>query len=99
MSFADCSFSKAYTINTVYFWENLDKAMAEIRRVLKPNGLFVNALYSDKILSRFSHTQFGYKRVTVEQLTRAGVNAGFTAEVVPVFGGAAYCVLYRKTEV
>jgi len=96
MSFADHSFSKAYTINTVYFWENLDDTMIEIGRVLKPGGLFMNTLYTDETLSRFSFTQFGYKRFTPEQLTNAGIHAGFTAELVPIMNGAAYCVLYRK---
>ena len=96
MSFADCSFEKAYTINTVYFWENLSGTMAEIRRVLIPNGLFINTLYTNETLSRFSHTQIGYRRFTVEQLISAGVKAGFTANIVPILNGEACCVLYQK---
>jgi len=95
-SFEDNSFSKAYTINTVYFWENLDTTMAEIWRILKPNGLFINTLYTNETLSRFSHTQFGYKRFTAEQLTEAGLNAGFAVNTVPILHGAAYCFLYNK---
>ena len=97
MSFPDFSFSKAYTINTVYFWETLEHTMAEIRRVLKPNGFFINVLYSNETLSRFPHTKFGYKRFSTAQLTSAGINAGFTADVVPLLNGDAYCILYRKT--
>ena len=96
MSFADASFDKAYTINTVYFWENLNDTMLEIQRVLKPNGLFVNTLYSNETLSRFSHTRFGYRRFTVEELTHAGSNAGFVVNVMPVLSGTAYCILYHK---
>jgi len=95
-SFDDGSFSKAYTINTVYFWENLSDTMAEIRRILKPDGLFINTLYSNETLSRFSHTQFGYKQFTIEELTSVGANAGFTVDVMPILNGAAYCVLYHK---
>ena len=62
MSFADESFTKAYTINTVYFWSDLNKAMLEIRRVLKSDGVFINTLYTNGTLSSFSHTRFGYKR-------------------------------------
>ena len=98
MSFADSSFNKAYTINTVYFWENLDNTMSEIRRVLKPGGLFVNALFSNETLSRFSHTQFGYKRFTIEELTSAGDNAGFTVSVIPIINDTAYCILYSKAQ-
>ena len=45
MSFPDSSFCKAYTVNTVYFWKNLDETMTEVWRVLKPSGLFINTLY------------------------------------------------------
>jgi len=98
MSFTEGSFSKAYSINTVYFWENLNKTMMEIRRVLAPGGLFINAFYSNDTLARFSHTQFGYKRFTPEQLTDAGIDAGFDVETVPILGGRGYCLLYRGIE-
>ena len=47
MSFADNSFDKTYTINTVYFWEDLNATMSEIWRIVKPNGLFINTLFSN----------------------------------------------------
>lgn len=95
MSFANSSFDKAYTVNTVYFWENPDGIMLEIRRVLKPGGLFINALYSNATLSRFGHTRFGYRHFTPDQLMDAGRRAGFTASITPVLDAAAYCVLYK----
>lgn len=97
MSFADESFSKVYTINTVYFWSDLDKAMLEIRRVLKSDGVFINTLYANETLSRFSHTQFGYKRYEAAELTSAGVDAGFTVKAIPILQGTAYCYIYQKT--
>lgn len=98
MPFADCSFTKAYSINTVYFWEDVGRTMAEIQRIMKPNGIFINTLYSSETLMRFSHTQFGYKQFTVEQLVREGENAGFSVEVVPIVNGAAHCVIYHKSK-
>jgi len=96
LPFSDCSFDKAYSINTVYFLENIDDVMTEIRRVLKPNGLFINTLYTNETLDAFSHTEFGYKRYKPNELKNAGHNVGFTADIVPVFNGKAYCVLYRR---
>ena len=96
LPFPDNSFDKVYSINTVYFWNNLDDVMAEIRRVLKPNGLFINALYTNETLDSFPHTVFGYKRYTPNELTIAGQNAGFTAHIVPAFNRKAYCVVCRK---
>ena len=97
-SFDDCSFSKAYTINTVYFWENLSGTMAEIRRILKPKALFINTFYSIETLARLSHTQFGYKQFTLDQLTGEGTDAGFTVNVVPILNGVAYSVLYHRVD-
>jgi ubiquinone/menaquinone biosynthesis C-methylase UbiE len=99
LAFADNSFDKIYTINTIYFWENLDRAMSEIWRVLKPGGLFVNAFYSAKTLANFPHTQYGYRHFSHDQLVMAGQNAGFAKhdiKIVPILKGAAYCALYSK---
>jgi len=69
--------------------------MAEVRRVLKPGGLFINAVFTNDTLNNLSHTK-SYKRFIPEELSKAGINAGFTAvDTVSVFGGKAYCILYR----
>jgi len=98
LPFPDCSFDKAYSINTVYFWENLAGFMAEIRRVLKPGGVFINALYTNETLDGLPHTQFGYKRFTQDELTQAAQSIGFAAQIVPAFNGKAYCVVCRRED-
>jgi len=98
MTFEDSSFSKAYTINTVYFWKDLNSILKEIERVLKPGGLFINTLYTNETLSRFSHTKFGYNRYTVEQLMSAGEDEGLKTNAVAILNGAAYCISYVKTD-
>ena len=98
MPFADGSFSKAYAINAVYFWRDLNNAMSEIWRVLKANGVFINTLYSNETLATFTHTQFGYQQYTKEKLIITGTNAGFEVHVVPVLHGTAYCFLYQKMD-
>jgi len=98
MNFADGTFDKVYTINTVYFWDSLDVAMCEIRRVLKDDGVFFNTMFSNETLDRFSFTKHGYKKYTQQQLTKAGTDTGFDVEVVPFFKSLAYCYIYRKRE-
>ena len=56
LPFPDFAFDKAVSINTVYFWEDLDGIMAEVRRVLKPGGLFVNALFTVTRRAKVSRT-------------------------------------------
>ena len=41
MSVSDETFDLVVTINTVYFWEQIDEQLNEIKRVLKKDGLFV----------------------------------------------------------
>ena len=48
LPFEDNTFDKIYTINTVYFWQDIEKAFAEIERILKPDGLFVNTILYEK---------------------------------------------------
>lgn len=96
LSFPDASFSKAYTINTIYFWNDLNRSMRSIARVLQPGGIFINTLYTNETLARFSHTRFGYTQHSARQLASAGAEAGFSVKAVPILQGAAYCFLYRK---
>ena len=39
--FETASFSKACSVNTIYFWRSLDAGFAEVRRVLSPISLVV----------------------------------------------------------
>lgn len=44
LPFADCTFDKAFSIHSVYFWSEPLRALGEVLRVLKPGGLFVVTL-------------------------------------------------------
>lgn len=87
---------KALTINTMYFWENLESGYEEIARVLKPGGIFIGTHYTNRSLETYSHTQFGYKMHAEEEVLLAAQTAGFEVEVKPIMGGRAYCVACRR---
>ncbi len=40
----DDSFDKVFTANTIYFWPSIDLNMQEIKRTIKPGGLFYCAI-------------------------------------------------------
>ncbi len=42
--YPDASFGKIFTANTIYFWPEPENNLREVKRVLKPSGLFVCAL-------------------------------------------------------
>jgi len=95
MPFKNSTFDKICTLNTVYFWEDLNATMQEICRIMKPNGLFVNTLFTNETLSRFPHTKYGYRFFIEAQLIEAARYSGFDVSTVPIMNNAAYCIVCR----
>jgi SAM-dependent methyltransferase len=98
MSFDDGSFDKAYSINVAYFWPDLIVQMMEIHRVLRPRGVFFNTLYTNEALARFSHTQYGYRRIPLNEWADVCAKTGFTVKPKPIANSLAYCLICEKQE-
>ena len=58
MPYDDGFFDCVYTINTIYFWKDADKAMSEIMRTLKDGGRFICGFYSKAYFDRSDKYQF-----------------------------------------
>ncbi len=71
---ADC----IITVNTIYFWPDAAAGLAEIRRVLRPGGRFVLAVYTEEQLRAIGLTRFGYTIRSEEELKALLDDAGFT---------------------
>lgn len=71
LGFANDTFDKIFTVNTVYFWTDPVAFAREIHRVLKPGGIF-SLIFSDKsFMQQLPFTKFGfqlYDRKLAEQL-------------------------------
>lgn len=74
----DGSIDKAYTVNTVYFWSSLDAGLAEIWRVLRPGGVFVNTVYSKAMLDSLPVTKSGYAKYQTDEFLAAGKRNGLS---------------------
>lgn len=92
----DATVDKALTINTIYFWEDLASGFEEIARVLKPEGIFIGTHYTNRALESYSHTQFGYRMRTEQEVVSAAEIAGFTVQIKSIMDGRAYCVVGRR---
>lgn len=90
---------KALTINTLYFWNDLQKGFEEVSRVLKPGGAFVCTHYSNRSLDALPHTQFGYWKHTGEETSSAARSAGFEVEAEPIMGNRGCCLICRKCDI
>ncbi|WP_051540001.1 class I SAM-dependent methyltransferase [Ruminococcus sp. FC2018] len=52
LPYDDDYFDTVYTINTIYFWQDREKSLSEILRVLRPGGKFICAFYSRDYFER-----------------------------------------------
>ena len=75
--FKDESFNAIISINTVYFWDDVEAAMREIKRVLKPDGTFVLSLREKETLAKFKPTEFVFHHYATDDLIQAFENTGF----------------------
>jgi ubiquinone/menaquinone biosynthesis C-methylase UbiE len=57
MSLSDKTFDIVVTINTVYFWEQVERQLNEIKRVLKKDGLFVIGYRPKSVMKDYPSTQ------------------------------------------
>ena len=68
MPFHNETFDVIYTCNTVYFWRDTEKAISEIKRVLKPNGKFMNIAATKEGFENSPVSQYGFSKYTLTEL-------------------------------
>jgi ubiquinone/menaquinone biosynthesis C-methylase UbiE len=76
----DASFDRVFAVNVVYFWREPVRALAEMRRVLRPGGLSIIASIAsapDEPAPPFAREEFGFHRRGREALVALHSEAGF----------------------
>jgi ubiquinone/menaquinone biosynthesis C-methylase UbiE len=68
LPFPDHTFTKAFTVNTVYFWEDQAAVLAEFRRVLKPGGTLTIAVRPKSLMQHYPFTKHGFNLFAKEDL-------------------------------
>lgn len=96
MPIESATIDKAFTINTIYFWDDLAKGFEEIARVLKPDGIFISTHYTKQSLEAYPHTKFGYKKYPEEEVASAAQSASFEVKTRPIMSGRAYSLICRR---
>ena len=60
LPFANEVFDKVFSVNTVYFWDDPEKVLAEIRRVLKRKGKLVISLRPKASAEKYPFVRYGF---------------------------------------
>ncbi|QQO08751.1 class I SAM-dependent methyltransferase [Breznakiella homolactica] len=93
----DRTIDKIYTINTCYFWNDAGKSFSEIKRVLRENGLFLNAFYTKNWLDTLEYTNHGFKKYTLEELAEMTGRYGFRVkDIIEISTEKSYCIVAEK---
>jgi ubiquinone/menaquinone biosynthesis C-methylase UbiE len=78
LPFADSQFDKIFSIQTLYFWPDPPRALAEIFRVLKPGGMLVVTLSTGTINGAEATGLERYQLILEEQIIPSMKQLGFT---------------------
>lgn len=68
LPYEDGSFSKVCSVNTIYFWEEPERALSECRRVLKPGGSLVLCFNSRSDLEAGGWHREGFRLYEVDEV-------------------------------
>lgn len=77
LPFDNNSFNKILTINTLYFWTDINKTFSELKRVLTPGGELIIAVRPKHNLEKFPVTEYGFTMYTKDDLIELYKQSGF----------------------
>jgi len=78
LPFESNQFDKIFTVNTLYFWSNPSGYLNEIKRTLKPNGIFSLCFADKTFMQNLPFTSYGFTLYEVEKVMQLLEEAGFT---------------------
>ncbi|MEO6037032.1 MAG: class I SAM-dependent methyltransferase, partial [Saprospiraceae bacterium] len=83
MPFADGSFHKIFTVNTLYFWENPAAVLTELKRVLRQDGQLLLSFRPKIIMAQYPMTKYGFTMYSKEEAVKLFTDNGL--EVTAAF--------------
>lgn len=83
LPFENNVFSKIFTINTIYFWDNETAALSEIKRVMQPGGIFVIGFRPKHQSEKYPFTKYGFNQFSKEDVAKLLSDNGFS--IVDIF--------------
>jgi ubiquinone/menaquinone biosynthesis C-methylase UbiE len=77
LPFFEDNFNKVFTVNTIYFWDNESKVLAELSRVLAPGGRLIISIRPRHQMEKYPFTRFGFRMYSGEEVASLLKSAGF----------------------
>lgn len=77
LPFADDSFDKLCSINTLYFWDKPEKYLSEMLRVLKPQGKIIIGFHEAEQLARLDLNEAVFQTYSQAETVNLLLEAGF----------------------
>ncbi len=77
LPFPAAAFDRVFTINTIYFWSDSSKGMAEIYRVLKPGGVAAIGIRSADKMRQHSVTNYNFRLFSGTEVAELMQRGGF----------------------
>jgi ubiquinone/menaquinone biosynthesis C-methylase UbiE len=77
-------YSKVFTVNTIYFWQEREKVLAELKRVLQPGGKLFICLRPKWQMEQYPFTQYGFRLYSQEDVTGLLTANGFDIVTVHI---------------
>jgi ubiquinone/menaquinone biosynthesis C-methylase UbiE len=97
LPFDSAMFDKVCTVNTFYFWKDVDSCFSEIKRTLKSDGVFINAVYTKEWLDNWIYTRYGFSKYSVEQITEITEKNGLkVVTVIEIQAKKSLCIISKK---
>lgn len=75
-------YTKIFTVNTIYFWEDPAKNLAQIKRVMRTDGRLYIGFRPRHQMEQYPFTKYGFNLFSQEEVTKLLIDNGF--EVVNV---------------
>jgi ubiquinone/menaquinone biosynthesis C-methylase UbiE len=96
-SFENNIFDRIYTINTMYFWQDPQKCLTEIKRILVHNGLFCNAFYTKEFLDKIIFTRSGFKKYYFNDVVNLTNESELViVKTIEIIKNESYCLISQK---
>lgn len=80
LPFADNSFDTVFCNMVIYFWDDPEKHLEEIRRVLKPGGRFYTGMRTRKSMLELPFTKYGFNLYETGEWSAILESNGFHVE-------------------